>query len=267
MEEYVDHILANNERNSSFIQSYTSEHPNEIQLGILDCTDVITPNSRENNSDSENAVSLKGVNNAVDGTESLEESQNISGKFSNLNYKSYDLKSHLIYLADVLLSLFIFSPMVGFYWYGTWTFIDSYFFTANRKLSNFFSLIIGLLIVFLFYIFGKKIHNLYAHFKTSNTKFGNEFRFGMRMFYVYTMSLAIVFQWRGLWNLFDLYYFNDTRSQISLSILALTYFCLTRSTRTLIVTPFGLFVDNADTFFDRDSESRFKTKWVKIILF
>ena len=120
--------------------------------------------------------------------------------------------------------------------------------------------------MFLFYIFGKKVHDLYVHFKTINTKFGSGFRFGMRILYVYMMSLAIVFQWRGLWNLFDLYYFNDTRSQISLSILALTYFCLTRSTRTLIVTPFGLFVDNADTFFDRDNESRFKTKWVKNIL-
>ena len=46
-------------------------------------------------------------------------------------------------------------------------------------------------------------------------------------------------------------------SQLSLAIIALAYFCLSRSTKTLISTPFILFVDDHDIFFTTQSKIQF----------
>jgi hypothetical protein len=246
--DYSNNILSKNE--ISLINSINNNNLNDSSERLVDA---------ENGSSEE--IELNDMTNG----ENIEpnNSQNIEGIFSSLNYiQNSNLKSCFLYVTDVLLSIFVFSPLVAFYWYSTWTLLDLYFIPNNKNLSNILSSLIGLLIILLFYMFEKRLFNLYSYFKTQNTRLGRICLFGMRVIYVYVMGLAIICQWRGMWNLFDAYYFNDTRSQISLSILALTYFCLTRSTRCLIVTPFGLFVDDVDKFFDTDTESRHRVKWV-----
>jgi hypothetical protein len=251
---YSNNILSKNE--ISLINSIKNNNFNDSSESLVDTE-----------KESSEEIELNDMNNG-ENTECSEEiepnnSQNIEGIFSSLNYKkNSNLKSCFLYLADVLLSIFVFSPLVAFYWYSTWTLLDLHFIPNNKNLSNILSSLIGLLIILLCYVFAKRLFNLYSYFRTQHTKWARISLFGMRVIYVYVMGLAIIFQWRGLWNLFDAYYFEDTRSQISLSILALTYFCLTRSTRCLIVTPFGLFVDDVDKFFDTDNESRHRVKWV-----
>lgn len=71
----------------------------------------------------------------------------------------------------------------------------------------------------------------------------------MRIVYIYMVTLAVILEWRGVWNLFDLYFFNDWQTQISLALIALTFFCLTKTTRTLVATPFFLYMDDYEHFF------------------
>ena len=188
-------------------------------------------------------------------------SQNINQRYQEISSKNSKHRFILLYVFDIILSIFIFSPIVAFYWYGTWLMIDLYFFSKNIHSSNILSYLVGLLVLFILYIFVEQLSKLYSYLKIRNTKMGRLLMLFIRVTYVYVMSLAIVFQWRGLWNLFDLYFYTDAEKQISLSIVAITYFCLTRSTRTLIVTPFVLCVDDAENFFDQE-ESRFKLKSV-----
>lgn len=157
-----------------------------------------------------------------------------------------------MYLADVFLSILIFSPIVAFYWYGTWTFLDTYFIPDNKKLSIFLCWLIGLFILMPSYLFQIELQNLYDYFKTLN-KFGVVLRFIMRIIQSYIISFAILFQWRGLWNLIDLYFFTDIVSQLSFGIISIAFFSLSRATRTLISTPFLLFIDDTNGFFKSEA--------------
>jgi hypothetical protein len=54
------------------------------------------------------------------------------------------------------------------------------------------------------------------------------------------MGLAIVLQWRGLWNLLDMYIYRNWIDKLAMSIMAFSYLSLTRTTVSLMTTPFIL---------------------------
>lgn len=153
-----------------------------------------------------------------------------------------------LYLTDCLLSNFIFSPIVIFYWYCSWTFLDVYFLSEQKHLSNFLSLSIGLVVLFFGYLLQEKFQHVYTKLKEFN-KCGAILRFLMRNLHAYVITMAIILQWRAIWNIYLFYLVDDLSSQLSIAIASLCYFCLTRSTRTLVSNPFMIFFDDTEEFF------------------
>jgi hypothetical protein len=161
-----------------------------------------------------------------------------------------------LYLVDISLSIVFFSPLVSLYWYCTWLFLNDYFITWDVTLSNSLSYGIGLLILFPAYVLQENLQQFYNRLGLLSPVRSSVSKFLMRTIYIYLMSFAVVLEWRGLWNLCDTYTFKDWRSQLSLSIIALSFFYFTRGTRTLVSTPFIVFTDDYDYFFVADSRHK-----------
>jgi hypothetical protein len=77
---------------------------------------------------------------------------------------------------------------------------------------------------------------------------------------MYIITIAITIEWQGLWDLIESN-IADLQTKLSLSIIAITYACLTRSTRALVTSPFILTIDNDEGFFE------YELKSVKIRIF
>jgi hypothetical protein len=168
-----------------------------------------------------------------------------------------------LYLVDILLSIVFFSPLVSLYWYCTWLFLNDYFITCDAVLSNALSYALGLLILLPAYVLQENLQQFYNRLGQLGPVSSSVSKFLMRTVYIYLMSFAVVLEWRGLWNLCDIYIFKDWRSQLSLSIIALSFFYFTRGTRTLVSTPFIVFTDDYNYFFVADS--RYKLRSVSLI--
>lgn len=161
------------------------------------------------------------------------------------------LKIDFYYFIDLFLSAAIFSPLSGFYWYGSWSFLDSYFLTSNRFLSALLSYLIGLSIILPSYLFQHKLQQFYNNYCDNFIK-----RFLLKFTYVYLLSIGIVFEWRGCWELCDLTINLDWKNELSISIIAVTYLLITRSFRLMKSSPYVLTYD----YFDDEyfiSKSRF----------
>lgn len=169
----------------------------------------------------------------------------------------YEKRRKLIYnflhTIDVFLSILIFSPLVAIYWYCTWQFVDEYFFNDRPKLSNFLSWSIGLSILFPGYVFQKDLQNLYEYLDNFET-IGSTLQVLMRVIYIYIIALAVVLEWRSMWNLINFYFYPDWTSQFLLALSCLTFFCLTKSTHSLVNTPFILYMDDYHHFFTTESK-------------
>lgn len=76
----------------------------------------------------------------------------------------------------------------------------------------------------------------------------------MRNIYIYIVTLAITIEWQGLWDLIESN-IDDLQTKLSLSVIAITYACLTRATRSLVSTPFLLTIDDDDAFFQYELKS------------
>jgi hypothetical protein len=88
----------------------------------------------------------------------------------------------------------------------------------------------------------------------------------MRLVYIYLVTVAVILEWRGLWNLLDMYLFNDWRTQIGMAIIALTIICLTQSSIKLVSNPFFLYMDNYQNFFTSKTKQEDEVYYTTFIL-
>lgn len=165
-----------------------------------------------------------------------------------------------LYTTDILLSVLVFSPIIGLFWYCTWSFLDDYFLNDRMYLSNFLSLSIGLIFILAGYLMQELMQLWYD--KLKQFKYSKFLRFLMRTVYAYIMSMAVILQWRAVWNIYNFYLFKDISSQLTLAVISIAYFCITRSTRSLVCNPYLLYVDESEDFFV--SESRHKITAVSL---
>lgn len=163
-----------------------------------------------------------------------------------------------IYSLDIILSLFVFGPLVSLYWNSTWEFLDLFFFPNEPELSNFICWILGLLIIFPTYLFQKSFEGLNTTFERS-TKLKNKIlNIIIRVCYIYTLVLGVLLQWRGLWNLIDIFFFKDWKRQIILSMICIAFLSLTRATKILLSNPFILYRDDYSKFYTGTSRHKFE---------
>ena len=160
----------------------------------------------------------------------------------NICYKN----KNFIFIKNCIFSALISSPLSGVYWYTTWHIIDENLildFKINLALYT-----LGFLILALFYVLQNKLEKFYKYLENLQycEKFANSI---FRNCYNYLVCLAIVLEWYGLWNLFDVGLI-DGRTKFSMSIICMTYLSLTRSTRALITTPYLLALDEKENCFE-----------------
>ncbi|RNA07793.1 hypothetical protein BpHYR1_018493, partial [Brachionus plicatilis] len=166
--------------------------------------------------------------------------------------------SYLIYTLDIILSLFLFGPLVSFYWNSSWEFLDLFFFVNEPELSNFICWILGLLIIFPTYLFQKSFEGLNTSFERSAKFKSKIFQIIIRTCYIYTLGLGVLLQWRGLWNLIDIFFFKDWKRQMILSIICIGFLSLTRATKILLSNPFILYRDDYGQFYTGASRHKFE---------
>lgn len=217
--------------------------------------------------DSKYSINAHGVESDTDGNETSDEHARLLRDIESQHDEQEELDNHppthktfrnFIYSSDVLLSIVLFSPIVSIYWYGTWTYLDNYFLVDDPKTSSFVSWTSGLFILLIGYLFQQDFQHFYDYLHGLG-KCGNFCQVLVRSVYIYLMSFAVVAEWRGLWNLFNFYFFSDWQSQFVSAIIALSYFLLSRATRSLITTPFVLFMDDYEHFFTTESRHKFRS--------
>ena len=158
----------------------------------------------------------------------------------------YLTNKNVIFIENLIFSAFISSPLSGIYWYTTWYIIEE---NLNTNIIiNLALYTIGFFILALFYIFQNKFEQMYKYQENLDycEKFSN---FILRNSYNYLVCLAIVLEWHGLWNILD-NSLIDGKTKFIVSIIAITYLILTRSTRLLITSPYLLAVDAKENCFE-----------------
>lgn len=168
------------------------------------------------------------------------------GKYNRT--RTSNTRSKLIYFVDVFFSAFVSSPISGFFWYTIWKFTEDYFFVYSQSMSYFICYFTSFIVLAVAYILQDCLEKLYSWL--SGLRYINNIScFLMRNIYIYIITVAVTVEWQGLWDLIESN-IDSIETKLCLSWIAVSYACLTRSTRALVSTPFILVIDEDNDFFE-----------------
>lgn len=176
--------------------------------------------------------------------------------------KKKNIKSVYFEFIDIILSFFVFGPFTILYWSATWNIFCKYIHPENILVRGIITLSIGLFIHLLTYCFQYTFQNFHdEHYDRTSTNARTCYysycsrAFLLRSIYSYIQSIAIICQWRGIWDLTETY-IEKTLSQsfeIVIATFCLLIYCLLlkRSLHSLTnVVPYMLnFDSNYKDFF------------------
>jgi len=109
----------------------------------------------------------------------------------------------IVYSIDVLLTAFIFTPIVVFYWASTWDIIFVYILPNDFLLSCLVTFIFTTWILSFSYLFQNDLQSYYNKISMHNDSFKR--RFLVRFIYTYFLAAAYVSQWRTYWDIYSHY--------------------------------------------------------------
>jgi hypothetical protein len=99
-------------------------------------------------------------------------------------------------------------------------------------------------------MFQNDLQDIYFSLGGDQTSFSNKFiQVLMRIFYIYLMSFAVIAEWRSIWNLIGIYFYQDWISLMVLACLTCCFLIVARETKKFISPPFVLYIDNYENFF------------------
>jgi hypothetical protein len=151
----------------------------------------------------------------------------------------------LVYLIDVLLTAFIFTPVVVFYWASTWDIIFVYILPKDFLLSCLVTFIFTNWILSFSYLFQNDLQNYYNKISMYNNS--RKRRFLIRFIYTYFLAAAYVSQWRTYWDFYSYYTENVPFYYFAfLSILALFLY------RYILKKSIAYYVKSVPFYFDKD---------------
>lgn len=163
------------------------------------------------------------------------------------------VQRRFVYFVDVFFSAFVSSPLSGFFWYTIWKFTEDYVFIISQNMSYFICYEIGFIVLGLAFILQDKLQKLYDY--VGRLKYMSKpLCFMLQHTYMYFMCVAVTIEWQGLWDLIESN-IDDLQTKLSMSVIAITYACLTRSTRALVSTPYMLIRDRDEDVFEYDLKS------------
>ncbi|XP_046333314.2 uncharacterized protein LOC124116128 [Haliotis rufescens] len=99
---------------------------------------------------------------------------------------------------DIVLVLFLFSPLVICYWSSTWAILDTYLFPSNQTTSGSVSVTVSIIIMGMTFVMQSRLNGC--------IKPGHPVKnVIVTRIYSYVTAFAIVNNWRGIWMLLDRY--------------------------------------------------------------
>jgi hypothetical protein len=187
-----------------------------------------------NNDLIQNQMSVNGSVNLV-----VQQSETINNYMDDEQPRLHDnyCKQRTIYTVDCFLSAFLFAPISGLYWFGTWSLMDTYILPNNGFLSGLVCYIAGLVILMPCYVFQESI-------QAYHDSLGWRARLLMQATHIYVAKLAYVLEWRGFWTLCDKYILLNWKGDIELVLIGLAYMLIARCFRFVCSAPFLLAFDS-----------------------
>ena len=193
---------------------------------------------------------------------------NIEAKSNNSNDEDVETKTlqdsneikckMLFFVVNLLLSCFVFTPLVIFIWASIWDLIYLYIFPNDFYLSLLTTLLASNSFLLFCHLFQDELNNY--HEKLNNRKNGGYYGkdFYMRCFYTYILTIAYVCSWKTYWDFYT-HFTQDIHwiCFLIVSFLALLFYVvvLRRSIDNFTKTvPFYLVKDN--DFDDYFSQSK-----------
>ncbi|XP_045112990.1 uncharacterized protein LOC123505576 [Portunus trituberculatus] len=149
----------------------------------------------------------------------------------------------LLGLLDSLLSIFVFAPLVVFYWRGCWQLMDTYLFPENQLYSTFTSLGIGVLSGLLFCLIQGPLASLCDHSRRPIL------HLLISRFYTLIYCVCVVNHWRGVWNVWDFYTGTSWQSGATSFGIGLLALALTRGLKNILAPPFLVVPDHPVGYF------------------
>ena len=173
---------------------------------------------------------------------------------SNLNIENASSKPpSCLYCMDVIFSVLIVSPLSAVYWVTLWNVLDENVIIHTKVITNIVYYSIGFGVLLVLNLLQNYLQQTHAYLR--NLKyFSKILSFLMRSIYMYLVCGSGVLEWLAIWNILDTYLL-DWKIKLCLSIISLTYLCLTRSTRNLAAAPYLLLVDAGENFFEYQYKS------------
>ena len=154
------------------------------------------------------------------------------------------------WVLDVLLSAFIFAPLVVAYWRGTWILMDTVF-TKHPDISAWVSLAFGAFLV-------PSCYFLQTSFKLHLNQKNKFIWFFGNHIYTYVFGYGIVNLWRGVWNLLNIYTGTGIPSCVVSFSIGTGCMLLLRCSRNLQAPPGVVSLDVGPDVFT--CTTRYKTK-------
>ncbi|XP_041373465.1 uncharacterized protein LOC121386581 [Gigantopelta aegis] len=111
-------------------------------------------------------------------------------------------RDRVVGVLDFLISNLVIGPLVVFYWRGTWELLDMHLLPESPKLSNWVSLIIGVVI-------GVASGLLQSAFCRVSLRFSPAVFVIFSRVYGYVLAFGVVNHWRGVWLLLNAYTGNS----------------------------------------------------------
>ncbi|XP_046548264.1 uncharacterized protein LOC124258240 isoform X2 [Haliotis rubra] len=143
------------------------------------------------------------------------------------------------HIVDALFVVFIFSPLVVCYWNSTWNLIGLYLLPSNKIASGWISVAISIVLMVASF-FTQDVLNKYVK-KEKYVSF-----YLVSRLFTYVMSFSQVSNWRGIWELLNLYIGITIPGSLTILGIGTVGLIALRSYRN-VLTPPGAWVLDVDT--------------------
>ncbi|KAK4291329.1 hypothetical protein Pmani_035825 [Petrolisthes manimaculis] len=150
----------------------------------------------------------------------------------------------LLTVVDSILSIFVFAPLVVFYWRGCWQLMDLLLLPDNKLLSVVTSLAIGFSFGLFFCLFQGPLNRVFDHSRRP--------RLHLLASRIYTSihCVSCVNHWRGVWQMWDLYTGVSWQSGATSLGIGLLTLAFTRGLKNILAPPFIVVPDHPDGYFN-----------------
>ncbi|XP_041372496.1 uncharacterized protein LOC121385781 [Gigantopelta aegis] len=173
-------------------------------------------------------------------------------------------RDRVVGVLDFLISNLVIGPLVVFYWRGTWELLDVHLFPESPELSNWVSLIIGVVIAVASGL-------LQSAFCWVSLRISPAVLVIFSRVYGYVLAFGVVNHWRGVWLLLNAYTGNSWLSPMLCLVIGSGLLFAFRSYRNVLTTPvvvgLDIFPESYFTISTRFNQKAIRHRFLLDLLF